>query len=322
MSLSHTLRRRMGGCIAVVLVVSGIAAWLYAVDEGRWVGRATTRPETLNLETVEQGNLPVNQFVSLRNHWAVYREHVATFRLDATSGEGQKIETLYYPVISDMNPYLLELAGLSRAFGGIDNIPDAEWPRIEKMGVLIRTDSVESLENVPPLIEFPDGLFGTVLHAETDLPGDERELLTQRWPEIDLSRVVIINAGHRPGNVWSMLVYGGLGVVSWGLAILIAWRLWRTPRSSATSRRQGGQGAFHAQHGDSLSASSPLEAGTPFTKAKGQAPRESNERSLSYAEALGRYAPQHDAPSTSRLSDLKPAKDTAPSTGIRPQRDD
>lgn len=321
MSLSHALRRQLGGFIALILAVAGIAAWLFAVDEGRWVGRATTRPETLNLETVEQGNLPVNQFVSLRNHWAVYREHVATFRLDAVSGEGQRIETLYYPVISDMNPYLLELAGLSRAFGGIDNIPADEWPRIERMGVLIRTDSVQSLENVPPLIEFPDGLFGTVLHAETDLPRDERELLSERWPEIDLSRVVIVNAGHRPGNVWSMLAYGGLCLISWGLAILLAWRLLRSPRSSQSAGAQGGPGALQTQHSDGLSARSPLETGVSSPKGQ-KTPRESDERPLSYAEALGRYAPQNNVPSSPRLADSQPAKGATPLSGIRAQRDD
>lgn len=343
MSLSHTLRRRLGGLSAVVLVVAGIAAWLFAVDEGRWVGRVTTRPETLNLESVEQGNLPVNQFVSLRNHWAVYREHTETFRLDANADGGRRIETLYYPVISDMNPYLLELAGLSRAFGGIDGIPSEEWPRIERMGVLVRTDSVQSLENVPPLIEFPDGLFGTVLHAETDLPGDERSLLAERWPDIDLSRVIIINAGHRPGNVWAMIVYGVLGTLCWALAAWLMVRLMRTPRVTRS------QPLAHAGR----AASEPMVSqATPGSEAVGEGVSQSHDdapqpqgalgkrqgwrgkgkggdegRPLSYAEALGRYTPQQKPPfgngvAASRPKEAKGESQSGSSPAIRPRRDD
>ena len=94
MSPSYTLRRRLAGAGIVVLLLVGLAAWLFAFEEGRWVGRVTSRPETLTLEAVEQGNLPVNQFVSLRDHWAVYREHAETFRLDAAAEGGQRIETL------------------------------------------------------------------------------------------------------------------------------------------------------------------------------------------------------------------------------------
>lgn len=336
MSLSHTLRRRLGGLSAVVLVVAGIAAWLYAVDEGRWVGRVTTRPETLNLESVEQGNLPVNQFVSLRNHWAVYREHTETFRLDAGAEGGRRIETLYYPVISDMNPYLLELAGLSRAFGGLDAIPAEEWPRIERMGVLVRTDSVQSLENVPPLIEFPDGLFGTVLHAETDLPGDERALLAERWPDIDLSRVIIINAGHRPGNVWAMIAYGVLGTLSWALAIWLLVRMMRQPRAA---RPQPLSHPGRAVAEPSMSQVSLTEdAGpAPFQpvsqvqdasgkrqgwRGKGRAGDEG--RPLSYAEALGRYAPQHKPPSGNGVATSRPeaGKRESRSTPDQPRRDE
>ena len=361
MSLSYTLRRRLGGLSAVVLVVAGIAAWLFAVDEGRWVGRVTTRPETLNLESVEQGNLPVNQFVSLRNHWAVYREHTETFRLDADADGGRRIETLYYPVISDMNPYLLELAGLSRAFGGIDGIPSEEWPRIERMGVLVRTDSVQSLENVPPLIEFPDGLFGTVLHAETDLPGDERSLLAERWPDIDLSRVIIINAGHRPGNAWAMIVYGVLGTLCWALAVWLMVRLMRTPRvtrsqplahsaraasepvvsqASPSSEAEGEEGGQHhvgaRSHATSQAyaesqshddASRPRGAAGKRQGWRGKGKGSDEGRPLSYAEALGRYTPQQKPPfgngvATSRPGEAKGESQSGPSSAIRPGRDD
>ncbi|MBS4155115.1 hypothetical protein [Cobetia sp. MC34] len=360
MSLSHTLRRRLGGLSAVVLVVAGIAAWLYAVDEGRWVGRVTTRPETLNLESVEQGNLPVNQFVSLRNHWAVYREHTETFRLDANADGGRRIETLYYPVISDMNPYLLELAGLSRAFGGIDGIPSEEWPRIERMGVLVRTDSVQSLENVPPLIEFPDGLFGTVLHAETDLPGDERSLLAERWPDIDLSRVIIINAGHRPGNVWAMIVYGVLGTLCWALAVWLMVRLMRTPRVTrsqplAYSGRAASEPvvsqAYPGGEAEGAGASQPYAtrshaASQPYAESqshddaaqpqgapgkrqgwRGKSKGSDEGRPLSYAEALGRYTPQQKPPfgngvAASRPGEAKGESQSGSSPAIRPRRDD
>jgi hypothetical protein len=315
MSPSYTLRRRLAGAGIVVLLLVGLAAWLFAFEEGRWVGRVTSRPETLNLEAVEQGNLPVNQFVSLRDHWAVYREHAETFRLDAAAEGGQRIETLYYPVISDMNPYLLELAGLSRAFGGIDGIPSDEWPRIERMGVLVRTDSVQSLKNVPPLIEFPDGLFGTVLHAETDLPGDERALLSERWPDIDLARVIIINAGHRPGNVWSMIAYGLLGSVSWAGGLILAWRLWRRPRVSHSARHSDGARQTPHETSPSTFPANPSLA-RKDENWKGSQRDSGDGRPLSYAEALNRYAPQHEeAP---RQGDGQ----TPPLSGIHARRDD
>lgn len=212
-----------------------------------------------------------------------------------------------------MNPYLLELAGLSRAFGGIDGIPSEEWPRIERMGVLVRTDSVQSLENVPPLIEFPDGLFGTVLHAETDLPGDERSLLAERWPDIDLSRVIIINAGHRPGNVWAMIVYGVLGTLCWALAVWLMVRLMRTPRVTRSQPL-----AYSGR-----AASEPVVSQAyPGGEAEGD-----EGRPLSYAEALGRYTPQQKPPFGNGVAASRPGKakgesQSGTSPAIRPRRDD
>lgn len=194
------------GCLVAklrwLLFILGLGLTLLARDETRLAWRCAAVPEPVSLEALERGERPANEHVRIGPHLAILDGGAFHYLLpkgkkkeDVPLTDETEIHTLFYPVVSAQHP-------LAR---GAD-------PRQQAYAVLIKSGDYGTLGEVRQLIGDTgflrqQELTGVIINVIEPLSEEDKGLLRESFPQVDVASVVVIHAHRQPMSRTRALAY-------------------------------------------------------------------------------------------------------------------
>jgi len=106
-------------------------------------------------------------------------------------------------------------------YGGPSNIPDAEYPEVDTFRVLVKTKRFKTESSIPNGISSDDSLKGLVINLIRSMDAEEKKLIKQSFPKVNIDDVIILEDGREPA---SMMV--SLGMIGGGILLALAGLAW------------------------------------------------------------------------------------------------
>jgi hypothetical protein len=215
--------------IGVILIINGYME--YTAAQG-----TSSTPKQIELNTLEQGATLMNNYVIIGPHWRLYPAAVYHYTIpkSATSQDPKPEYTVagtYYPIISDQHPFMVQLRSLAEKYGAAEAIPNSEVPNLTDFTVLVKTFEFPTIGAIPNEISKADKVEGLVINRIAMLNSKEKELIAQNFPQLDFSKIYVVEAGRKPtstSQAVSMMV-GGLGLIL--ISAVVGFILYRRPKS-------------------------------------------------------------------------------------------
>lgn len=191
----------------------------------------------MELSDLEAGQPLPNIHLRLGRHWKVWDELYYSYEIEPDedpNAPGTKVTYAFYPLVPDVHPHSQAYALPGELYESAEDVPEDAWPVLQDFAVLVRTKEFRTVGALPETGEWQDAeeLTGLVVNEIRPLKTDERDLLTQAYPAINLESVLVVEEGRRPETATSCFVWMALG----GGAILLG--LFLILRST-TGRREG-----------------------------------------------------------------------------------
>ena len=251
------------------ILLIGLGLTVVGCEETRIAWRCTPEPETVELESLENGYRPKTDYLTLGPHLAlmedgVYQERVPKGQTPTPSDVVNRKATVnhvFYPVVSLQNP-----------------VARSADPAQATYSVLVKSGQFHTVGELfdrvgdgTPLRS--DHLTGVVINEIDPIPKDERQLLIEGFPNVNLDNVLIVELDRKPRSR-----VGALLMLLAGLVIMIApLALWLVNKLKE-------------------SQPAPVVGPLPSIAPAGMAPQPSYRPPPSYGPPPG-YAPQSGPPS-------------------------
>ena len=202
--------------LKLALIIGGGFLAFFGLQEYRVSMGTSAEPVQIDLAKVEAGETPTN------NHWLI-GEHAADYWgcVYEYEEDTKRITHLYYPIISDDNPYFDKLEELITKHGGPNNIPEAEYPDVDTFRVLVKTERFKKESAIPDGLSSDDSLQGLVINLIGSMDAEEERLIKQSFPKVNVDDVIILEEGREPA---SMMV--SLGMLGGGVLLILAGLAW------------------------------------------------------------------------------------------------
>ncbi|QGJ69293.1 Hypothetical protein PBC10988_9660 [Planctomycetales bacterium 10988] len=193
----------------------------YQLGEG-----VSSKPAPVSLQEIETFGPPEERYIELDRHFAVYAGCVYEYeqgRYDSGEpDENDKVNYLYYPVISYEHPYWQQIAELEEQFGTLDAIPEHLVPtEIHPISVLVRTTKFKKIGDIPDGMELVESIEGLVINRTTSLDSEEESIMRENFPSMDLDKMVILALDRKPTSI-----YASLGMMAGGMFLAFLGILW------------------------------------------------------------------------------------------------
>ncbi|MCI0742281.1 MAG: hypothetical protein L0Y72_24885 [Gemmataceae bacterium] len=197
----------------------GVLGWLgiqeYMVSSG-----ASAEPAAAELVKLEGGEDPANNHLRVGRHLGLYSESVFSYRKkrgdDGPPSDATSVSYCFYPILSPGHPFLIELKNLTEKFP--KGIPlDVPVPSADSFAVLVKTHRFKTIGDIPKMPLPEESVQGLIINQISSLGKDEQQLLKERFPRADFSKVLILQDGRSPAPLWK---WGGM-IGGGGLLILV-----------------------------------------------------------------------------------------------------
>lgn len=216
------------GRIQLALIIGGGFLGFFGIQEFR-VGMGTANePVAVALKDLEDGEALPNNFIVLDEHFASHHETVYYYsksKYDTSNpGTTTKISYSYHPVVSKAHPFAKKVDDyfkqLANNGGNISGVPE---PKLQTFAVLVKTKKYKTIGDIPPPIVEPS-VKGLVINTIDSLDGDERKLISQSFPSLDLDKVLILEEDREPasGLKSTGMILGGVLLIVAGIGWFFA----------------------------------------------------------------------------------------------------
>ena len=189
------------------------------------VGRGTTaEPESIELLALEENPAVSNNHLKVGKHLALFSYGVFEYKQRSGGGEpddATKVNHVYYPIISDSHPYLDQLARAAEEHGGLDKVPEAEWPVPQQLAVLVKSKKYKTIGDIPQAWEEVAEIQGLAVQDIEPLESDEQRLILENFPGVDLQRTIVLEEGRKPASGLQ-----SVGMMAGGGAIAVFGVVW------------------------------------------------------------------------------------------------
>lgn len=186
-------------------------------------------PEPVNLVKLEYGIAPPNNHIEIGEHMAVYEALVCAYdesRFGSDEpGPETRVAYVYYPIISLSHPFL-KTPGLAPNNSESLYHEDGSL-RLDKFNVIVKSNRFGNVSDLPlTRLQKEKGVKGLVVNRISSLGSEERELLQESFPKLNLDEVIILQENRKPSSSsTSFAMMGGDGLlVLVGGALLFAGR--------------------------------------------------------------------------------------------------
>lgn len=202
----------------IVAVLGGIIVF-WGVQEFRVSQGTSAEPVAADLAALESGREPPNAHLQLGPHLALYPALVyeVTQSKYATGDPGPtaKVNHCYYPIISLNHPVVRS------------EDPNAQ---LDKFAVLVRSKRFNTIADIPEESRQEASISGLVVNRIQSLDKEERKLILESFPSLDLDKVLLLEDGRRPAS----LAKSG-GMIGGGLLLGLIGVAWMFLGTASTS---------------------------------------------------------------------------------------
>ena len=184
-------------------------------------------PSATKLVDIEKGNKITNNYLILDEHWAFYSSCVyyyKTSKYDKEVKDSSTVEYAYYPALSIEHPYIIQLGKLEEKYGDLSKVPEGQFPKLENIDVLIKTEKFKTVGDIPAYIDTKKNMTGLVINSINSLNDDEKRLIQESFPKVNFNKVVIIEEGREPSSTTSSFAMMGGGVFIIFIGIAVAFK--------------------------------------------------------------------------------------------------
>jgi len=204
-----------------LIVGGGVLAW-FGFQELLLNSGSSSQAVEVDLAELESGQSPGDNHLKIGEHLAVYPGCVYSYSANSqyeAVTPTTRIQYCYYPVISHSHSFLQAVDEVQQMHGGIENVPDEEFPTIDEFSLLVKTRRFRTLGDIPDGYITEPPLQGMVVNQVTSLDSDEKQLLLESYPNADLDKVIILEDGRAPSALKSYgMTMGGALLVVVGIA--------------------------------------------------------------------------------------------------------
>lgn len=215
--------------LIIFIIACGGMLFYYGWNEYTVSSGTTATPVTITLADLENGTIPDSNYIQIDTHWRLHSDTVYSYkRPKSASGDEVKpsytVTYAYYPVISEEHPYFETVADLLTKHGSLSEVPQTEWPKVDKFSVLVKTDTFETIGDIPDGWEEHDTLTGLIINRISSLSDEEKSLIQGSFPKLDVSKLLILEEGRKPlGQIFSLGSMGG-GVVLMIVGLIMGYQ--------------------------------------------------------------------------------------------------
>jgi hypothetical protein len=189
------------------MFLGGVASW-FGYNEYQVAQGTTSEPQEVCLQYLESGNAIDNNHVKIGPHFADIYNCVYETR----DKKEERVDKLYYGIVSETNHYISDIQDLEDKWGNLENVPeDVEWPAMDQVAVLVKTKRYTNINDVPCDVLPQESLQGLVINSIEGLDKEERKLLNECFPGVDLDKIVILEDGREPMSVFVSIGAMALG---------------------------------------------------------------------------------------------------------------
>jgi hypothetical protein len=204
-----------------LIIGGGVLAW-FGFQEMLLNSGSSSKAVVVDLAELESGRTPEDNHLKIGEHLAVYPGCVYSYSANSkyeSVTPTTRIQYCYYPVISNSHPFLRAVDEVQQRHGGIENVPEEEFPTIDDFALLVKTRRFQTLGDIPDGFVNEPQLQGMVVNQVTSLDSDEKQLLLESFPNADLDKVVILEDGRAPSPLKSYgMTFGGVLLIVVGIA--------------------------------------------------------------------------------------------------------
>lgn len=214
----------------LLIIAAGIVMMFFGGREFIVSYDTHSEPQHMELANLEQGIAPDNNYLELGRHWRLYSAIVYQYKRPKNASQEPKpdyrVTYAYYPIISDDHPFFNRLRELSAKYKGIKTIPNNEFPTLDEFAVLVKSNEFRTVGAIPDDWQEKEAIQGLVVNRITSLDEDEQRLIRENFPNLDFSKILILEEGREPasnryslgmmcGGLLGLLLGGGLWIVTW-----------------------------------------------------------------------------------------------------------
>lgn len=190
-----------------------IAFWGF--NESKLNSNITKDPQEITMAELEKGDYQGSNHVRITDFSYLYYLLVYEARIGKNEKEpkaSSKVTYAYFPIISKESKFLGELNEfISQAQQGNTEIAE---PKLSNYTVLVKSSKYETLGALPDGFEVSkEPVQGVFINKISSLDQEEKDLLLESCPGIDLDSVLILEEGRTPssaGKAYGALVGGVL----------------------------------------------------------------------------------------------------------------
>ena len=212
----------------LVLLVIGIVLACLGFGNLYLSMQCSSEPVPHELSKLEAGEEVSNPHVAINEHLALYGDLVYYCTLPSGRDEDDvrptdKIDYSYYGIISPEHPFVVQMNELMAAGPDLNIMGEAELPTVSNCAVLVKTKRFKTIGDLMQLdiISQEETLTGVVIGNANSLKKDERELILQSFPNIDMENTIVIEDGRCPTIAKDLgMAFGGVALAFVGLGIL------------------------------------------------------------------------------------------------------
>jgi len=184
--------------IKIAMVIGGAVLAFFGFQEFRVSSGTSSEPLAVNLAELERGEIPSNPHLTIGSHFALYGGCIYEFE-QSKYGSGQpsgssKVTMCYYPIVSAEHPLIQAIANESEDFD------------FGNLAVVVKTKRFKTFGALPDdILAQENAVQGLLINKIDSLDGEEKKLLQESFPSVDVDKVLILQEGRKPSSVFLSL---------------------------------------------------------------------------------------------------------------------
>ena len=212
--------------LAFIFLIIGVALLGFGVHQYEVSDGADAGPTNVRLSEVERIGFLNLKNITIDAHLKVYPSLIYSFSAVAGQTEAKdfnRIRYSYYPVVSLIHPYAIKIDELTKKYGGVEKIPNNLLPELSMFSILVKTADFQKKSDLPTHVQIGNGITGIITNDYSGLSQDEKSLLLESFPKLDLNRVYLLDQGLQPipSDHIYILIGGGVTLLLIGLVLFL-----------------------------------------------------------------------------------------------------
>jgi hypothetical protein len=220
--------KRMIRLKLALIVLGGVVAF-WGFEESQLASLAKTEASETSLESLEKSGNLENAHLRIGEHVSAYYGLVYEYSQSKYStGEPSKstsVTCAYYPIISPTNDFIVKLQEVLTKYpdGVPDNVP---VPELKAFSVLVKTKRFSTVGALPTGMDKVPSIQGLVINEIESLGSDEKRLIRESFPGVNLTNLYILEEGRKPSSAFKYLgmMVGGCVLSLFGVGLFFMGR--------------------------------------------------------------------------------------------------